>query len=110
MLYPLTFVILLSMIKDIFEDYKRHKSDNVENRRMVMIQTADGQVRGSEWSALRVGQIVKVMEGEYFPADLILLETSESQGVCYVETKNLDGETNLKMKHTSKDFLGQSIT
>ena len=31
MLIPLTFVITLSMIKDIFEDYKRHKSDKKEN-------------------------------------------------------------------------------
>jgi phospholipid-transporting ATPase len=31
MLFPLSFVIGVSMIKDIFEDYKRHKSDNLEN-------------------------------------------------------------------------------
>jgi phospholipid-transporting ATPase len=27
-LMPLIVVVVLSMIKDIFEDYKRHKSDN----------------------------------------------------------------------------------
>lgn len=31
MLMPLTFVIVVSMIKDIFEDYKRHVSDKNEN-------------------------------------------------------------------------------
>lgn len=31
MLLPLTFVIFVSMIKDISEDYKRHKSDRKEN-------------------------------------------------------------------------------
>ena len=32
------------------------------------------------------------------PADIILLQTSEPQGVCYIETSNIDGETNLKIK------------
>ena len=31
MALPLSFVILISMLKDAFEDYKRHKSDNEEN-------------------------------------------------------------------------------
>jgi len=37
MLMPLTFVILVSMIKDIFEDYKRHKSDKLENYKKVEV-------------------------------------------------------------------------
>ena len=28
--------------------------------------------------------------------------SSEASGICYVETKNLDGETNLKHKVTEK--------
>lgn len=31
MLMPLAFVLGVSMIKDIFEDWKRHKSDDLEN-------------------------------------------------------------------------------
>ena len=49
--------------------------------------------------------MVKVKENEFFPADLIVLSSTEPEGVFYVETKNLDGETNLKLKSVSKDLL-----
>jgi hypothetical protein len=37
MLIPLTFVVVVSMIKDVFEDLSRHKSDNIENHRAVEV-------------------------------------------------------------------------
>ena len=42
--------------------------------------------------------IVKVVCDEQIPADMILIKTSDRKGQCFVETKNLDGETNLKIK------------
>lgn len=41
MLLPLSMVILISMIKDIFEDSKRHKSDNQENQRKVDVYSQE---------------------------------------------------------------------
>jgi phospholipid-transporting ATPase len=46
---------------------------------------------------------VKINCNEYFPADLILLQSSNSSGLAYIETKNLDGETNLKHKEAVKE-------
>lgn len=37
MAIPLVFVLLVSMIKDIFEDSKRHKSDNLENNQVTLV-------------------------------------------------------------------------
>ena len=45
---------------------------------------------------IEVGCLVKVKEGENFPCDLILVQSSLPKGIGFVETKNLDGETNLK--------------
>lgn len=36
------------------------------------------------------------------------MQSSDPKGVCYIETKNLDGETNLKHKITEK-YLNQQL-
>lgn len=45
-----------------------------------------------------------VKEDQYFPADLILIKSSNASGLAYIETKNLDGETNLKHKSCLKEL------
>lgn len=47
---------------------------------------------------MEVGDIVYVQRGQEFPADLVLLASALEEGICYVETSNLDGETNLKQR------------
>ena len=37
MALPLTFVVALSMIKDAYEDYKRHQSDSKENNMVTLV-------------------------------------------------------------------------
>ena len=48
------------------------------------------------WKKLEVGDVVLLRENDQVPADIVVLSTSDPDGVCYLETKNLDGETNLK--------------
>lgn len=60
-----------------------------------------------------MGSVVKIMQDEFFPADLILLNSSAPKGICYIETKNLDGETNLKHKQGVKavvDYLSEGVS
>ena len=48
------------------------------------------------WKKLEVGDVVLLRDNDQVPADIVVLSTSDPDGVCYLETKNLDGETNLK--------------
>ena len=68
------------------------------NNRKVKVHRGEGIFGYSKWKDLKVGDIVKVEKDEFFPADLILLSSSNDDAICYVETMNLDGQTNLKLK------------
>lgn len=54
------------------------------------------------WKSIQVGDFVRIYSDDELPADVIVLSTSDSDGLCYVETKNLDGETNLKVRRALK--------
>lgn len=94
------------MIKDAFEDYKRYQRDQQENLTECQVYSfSERKFISSTWQDIRVGDIVRVEQDMAIPADLILLRTSEQKGSCFVETKNLDGETNLKTKQTNKSIM-----
>jgi phospholipid-translocating ATPase len=161
---PLLFIIVVTGLKDGYEDVKRHQSDKQVNYSQVRVLSGgdwlnmnnmasksktfipgfipsrrqplkpqgkntelphevegDSDVefdnsptdvvsdeklgrRGPHWRKVRcedvrVGDVVKIMDHESFPADILLCATSEDEDVAFVETKNLDGETNLKSRH-----------
>lgn len=60
----------------------------------------DFRWRRSLWQNLRVGDFIILRNDDAVPADMVVLSSSEPDGLCYVETQNLDGETNLKIKRS----------
>lgn len=107
---PLIIVLLVSAAKELIEDFKRKNSDKGLNNSKARV------LRGSNfedktWVEVQIGDIVRVESEEPFPADLVLLASSEPEGLCYIETANLDGETNLKIKQAipeTADLVSQA--
>lgn len=57
------------------------------------------------WQDVRVGDIIHLSNNETIPADILLLRTSSPHGVCYIDTCDLDGETNLKLREVVRGFI-----
>eukprot|EP00829_Urostomides_striatus_P021613 TRINITY_DN9729_c0_g1_i1.p1 TRINITY_DN9729_c0_g1~~TRINITY_DN9729_c0_g1_i1.p1 ORF type:complete len:157 (-),score=19.85 TRINITY_DN9729_c0_g1_i1:29-499(-) len=121
---PLVFVIVISMIREGIEDYRRYVDDQKANSQPVRVLSNEKPenieqkkkealdqfpffvtnfppcfdiVKSEE---LKVGQMVLIYEDEIFPADLILLGTSDKDNRAFIETAMLDGEKSLKKRKT----------
>ncbi|KAH6646172.1 hypothetical protein BKA67DRAFT_526309 [Truncatella angustata] len=144
---PLLFFVCLTIFKEGYDDYKRHRLDKLENANITTVlgkprpqatpivksrkwfglrraapkepaapliveedefetgdQTGDLQWNRVYWRDVKVGDIVKLARDEDVPADLVLFNSSGENGIAYVDTMALDGETNLKSKESLSAF------
>lgn len=72
------------------------------NPQLCEVRETNSVFKNRRWKDICVGDMIRVRQDEEVPADVIILSTSDTEGSCYVETKNLDGETNLKGKNSLK--------
>ena len=92
-------VLIFTMLKEAYEDIARHRQDTEVNTKSVYKYFYDKKafdvIQSQE---VQVGDIIRITDNEAFPADLIMIANSNTKGIAYVNTMNLDGETNLKEK------------
>ncbi|KAK9828339.1 hypothetical protein WJX74_009865 [Apatococcus lobatus] len=94
----LVVILLVAAIKALIEDAGRHREDVKINNGKARILMNNGKTSETKWRHVHVGDIVEVHDNEDFPADLLCLHCQLEDGVCYIKTTNLDGESNLKIK------------
>ncbi|NXE98286.1 AT8B3 ATPase, partial [Menura novaehollandiae] len=97
LLFPLSCLLIIRGLRDLIDDIGRHQSDrNINNRPCEIL--SGKSFRRQKWRDIRVGDIVRLRKDSVVPADLLLLCSSEPSSLCYVETADIDGETNLKFR------------
>ena len=103
---PLAVILLFDGIITAREDWLRHLDDARANASAVLVLQPPGDApaafAATPWRDVRVGDVVKVVRGAAFPADLVFLGAAgadrELCGTCHVQTAQLDGETSLKLR------------
>lgn len=103
-LFPLLFVLFVTAIKDGYEDWRRHRSDRTENNREAQVLQY-GKFRPKKWKKIQAGEVVKICADETIPCDVVLLGSSDPNGIAYVQTMNLDGESNLKTRYARQETI-----
>ncbi|KAM7526597.1 hypothetical protein LguiA_016499 [Lonicera macranthoides] len=101
-LFPLLFVLCVTAIKDGYEDWRRHRSDRKENNKKALVLQS-GKFQLKKWKNIRAGEVVKIIADETIPCDMLLLGTSDPSGIAYIQTMNLDGESNLKTRYARQE-------
>ncbi|XP_035509560.1 phospholipid-transporting ATPase IK-like [Morone saxatilis] len=94
---PLLSVLSMRGLKDLANDLTRRRSDTEINSRPCDVLLSQS-FSTMQWKDLFVGDVLRIHKDQVIPADILLLCSSEPHSLCYVETADIDGETNLKYR------------
>ena len=97
MIAPLLVVLAFSAAKEAIEDFNRYRADTLANTTPA-IRLESGKKVNVESMSLQPGDIVFVKKGCKFYTDCVVLSSAYEDGTVFIETAELDGETNLKRK------------
>lgn len=95
---PLAFVLTVTMSKEAWDDILRRRRDREANTELYQVLTPGGGQIHTKAQDLKVGNLVKLHKDQRIPADMILVQSSETTGESFIRTDQLDGETDWKLR------------
>ncbi|XP_009482633.2 phospholipid-transporting ATPase VD [Pelecanus crispus] len=105
---PLIVVLTIIAVKDGLEDYSKYKMDKQINNLLTKVYSRkEKKYIDERWKNVNVGDFIRLSRNEIIPADMVLLYSSDLDGICYIETAGLDGETNLKQRQVVRGYSEQ---
>nr|KAF6430771.1 putative ATPase phospholipid transporting 10D (putative) [Rousettus aegyptiacus] len=105
---PLVVVLTIIAIKDGLEDYRKYKIDKQINNLVTKVYSRKEKKYVEQcWKDVAVGDFIRLSCNEVIPADMVLLFSTDPDGICHIETSGLDGESNLKQRQVVRGYAEQ---
>ncbi|XP_075799244.1 phospholipid-transporting ATPase VD isoform X1 [Microtus pennsylvanicus] len=105
---PLVVVLTIIAIKDGLEDYRKYKIDKQINNLITKVYSRkERKYMDCCWKNVTVGDFIRLSCNEIIPADMVLLFSTDPDGICHIETSGLDGESNLKQRQVVRGYAEQ---
>ncbi|XP_047422990.1 phospholipid-transporting ATPase VD [Sciurus carolinensis] len=105
---PLVVVLTIIAIKDGLEDYRKYKIDKQINNLITKVYSRKEKTYVDHcWKDVTVGDFIRLSCNEIIPADMVLLYSTDPDGICHIETSGLDGESNLKQRQVVRGYAEQ---
>ncbi|XP_077158009.1 phospholipid-transporting ATPase VD-like [Paroedura picta] len=106
---PLLVVLTVIAVKDALEDYGKYKLDKKLNNLLTKAYCRNEKAYIDKfWKNITVGDIIRLSCNEEIPADMVLIYSTDADGICHLETSSLDGETSLKQRQVVRGFEDQA--
>lgn len=105
---PLVVVLTIIAVKDGLEDYRKYKIDKRINNLVTKVYSSKEKKYVDRcWKDVTVGDFIRLSCNEVIPADMVLLFSTDPDGICHIETSGLDGESNLKQRQVVRGYSEQ---
>ena len=109
---PLIIVLAAGVILDLIREIRKFSNDIKINGSSVKVYKAPKFIH-IKCSEIKVGNIIKIKNEEIIPADILVIRSSNKDGSFFLQTTNIDGESNLKQRdvliYTQNFFMNKNI-
>ena len=97
---PLGIIFFVTAARELADDRQRLASDRASNYRTYLVAQG-GEFIPASSEFLRVGDLLLLRKDQEVPADTVLLGCANPDAACHLETANLDGEADLKIRRAA---------